>query len=513
MKFLNKLKEVTLSLLPVVAICLFVHFFISPFETRVIVNFIIAVGIIIVGEALFFLGVDAAIIPMGEIVGNSSNKGSKFFVLVIFGFIFGLFATIAEPDVSVLAGQAVGIGVGIGRLTFIFLIGAGVGVCVALALMRIATGVPFKAVLATICVTILVLCMFVPNSLVALSFDAGGATTGIITSPFLIAIASGISTKKSKRGEDNSFGVIGIASLGPVLALLLYFLIKRTAGVVGGAAAEATSTIGQIIGGQLEATSLSILPLMLFFFVYELIFVKLPKKKVGALLFGGLVTFVGLFMFLFAIEFGFIEMGRALGTFLSTKSAAIVIIFSVVLGFIITFTEPAVMILGSQIEDVTGGHIKAKTVLISIAISMALAVGLSALRIVFNINFVYIVAAGYAVALILMLFSSSSFTAIGFDSGGVASGPITAAFILPLMLGLADGAEGFGVIALVGLMPIIVLQVLGIVYQVQLKSIARKRQKQALRIAYEMEMLSNIDALKKESLRARRKKEKQGETD
>ena len=129
------------------------------------------------------------------------------------------------------------------------------------------------------------------------------------------------------------------------------------------------------------------------------------------------------------------------------------------------------------------------------------------------INFVYIVAAGYAVALILMLFSSSSFTAIGFDSGGVASGPITAAFILPLMLGLADGAEGFGVIALVGLMPIIVLQVLGIVYQVQLKSIARKRQKQALRIAYEMEMLSNIDALKKESLRARRKKEKQGETD
>ena len=161
MKFLNKLKEVTLSLLPVVAICLFVHFFISPFETRVIVNFIIAVGIIIVGEALFFLGVDAAIIPMGEIVGNSSNKGSKFFVLVIFGFVFGLFATIAEPDVSVLAGQAVGIGVGIGRLTFIFLIGAGVGVCVALALMRIATGVPFKAVLATICVTILVLCMFI----------------------------------------------------------------------------------------------------------------------------------------------------------------------------------------------------------------------------------------------------------------------------------------------------------------------------------------------------------------
>ena len=513
MKFLNKLKDVTLSILPIVVICLFIHIFIHRFSDSVIFSFLISVVLIIIGETLFFLGVDSAIIPMGEIVGNTSVKSSKFFVLILFAFVFGLFATIAEPDVSVLAGQATSMGIKISRIVFMFIIGAGVGFAVAFAMLRIVAQISFRVVLTIILLIILVIAIFVPHSLIALAFDAGGATTGIITSPFLIAIASGISTNRSKNGTDDSFGVIGIASLGPVLAMLIYFLVARVSGSVVVTDSAEVSNFTSILLGELEATSLSILPLMFFFFIYELIFVKLPKNKLISLLIGCVVTFVGLFMFLLGIDYGFILIGKELGNFLSTIPNYAIILFCLLLGFIVTFTEPAVRILGKQIEDVTSGHIKARTVLISIAISMSLAVGINAIRILFNINFIYLALVGYGIAIILMFISDVTFTGIGFDSGGVASGPITAAFILPLMLGLADGAEGFGVIAMVGIMPIIVLQILGIIYKIKLKAIARKEEKHALRIAYEMDMLSETSKLRRECNKIKRQKAVENEED
>lgn len=513
MKFLLKLRDVTLSILPVVVICLFIHFAFHRFSDGVIFSFLISTVLIIVGETLFFLGVDNSIIPMGEIVGNSSNKSSKIFVLILFGFIFGLFATLAEPDVSVLAGQAIGMGVGVSRIVFMFIIGAGVGVAVAFALIRIVARIPFKIVLIVILAIILIFCFFVPHSLIALAFDAGGATTGIVTSPFLIAIASGISLNRSKNSTDNSFGVIGIASLGPVLALMFYFALAHISGDVSSVSGQTSADFFSLMLEELQATSLSVLPLVFFFFIYELIFVKLPKKKVGEILIGALFTFVGLFLFLLGLDYGFISMGRELGAFLSGTPNYVIILFCVVLGFIITFTEPAVRILGKQIEDVTSGHIKSKVVIISIAVSMCFALLINAVRIIYNIDFLWIIGIGYGLAVILMIFCEPLFVGIGFDSGGVASGPISAAFILPLMLGLADGAEGFGIIALVGLMPIIVLQILGIIYKLKLVAIRRSEEKHALRIAYGMDMLSQTDKLRKEANKIKKLKQKKVEED
>lgn len=510
MNFLKKLKEVVLSILPVVVICLFIHFFIHPFDNGVFGMFLISVCLVVFGETLFFLGVDNSIIPMGEIVGNTSNKLSKMFVLILFGFIFGFFATLAEPDVSVLAGQAAGGGViNASKQLFVFIVGAGVGVAVSIALFRIVTHLNFKIVLVGIIAIVAVVSVFVPESLLALAFDAGGATTGVITSPFLIAIASGISAGKEKsKNSDDAFGVIGIASLGPVLALLFYFLVSKTGGSTVAHTTEKTVEILGLAVSELEAACLSILPLVLFFFIFEILFVKLPKRKVLSLIIGAVVTFLGLAVFLFGLDYGFTSMGKELGAFIKTTPQSVIILFSAVLGFVICFTEPAVKILGRQIEDVTGGHIKSRVVIVSIGVSMCLALCLTAIRIIFDINFLIIIGICYAIALLAMIFSSSIFTGIGFDSGGVASGPISAAFVLPLMLGLADGASGFGVIALIGVMPIIVLQLLGIVYRIKLAAIARHDEKHALAIAYQIDMLSDISDLKEEVAALERKRKR-----
>ncbi|MBQ7579585.1 MAG: DUF1538 family protein [Clostridia bacterium] len=506
MNFLKKLRDVSISILPIVVICLAIHFFVYRFSSNVILSFLLAVVIIILGETLFFLGVDASIIPMGEIVGNSSGNKAKVLVLIIFGFIFGLFATIAEPDVSVLANQTKALGLNLSPIVFTFITGFGVGAFVAFALFRIIAKLSFKIVLAIIMAIIVLISIFTDGRLVALAFDAGGATTGIITSPFLIAISTGVTRNKDGKQNSEAFGVIGIASLGPVLALLFFFLVSGKGLTSALSSGEEIISVGALLLSELKATSLSLLPLILFFFIYELIFVKLPTKKVLSLLFGALITFIGLYLFLFAIDFGFTNMGNELGKALAEQSNVLIIIFCVVLGFVITFSEPAVKILGKQIEDETGGYIKAKTVLISIAISMGVAVALSAVRIILDINFTYIVAFGYALALVLMIFCPSMFTGIGFDSGGVASGPITAAFVLPLMLGLAGGASGFGVISLVGLMPIIVIEILGIMYRIKVGALNIRSERNALRIAYEMDMLSSTARLKEEYLKAKAKR-------
>ena len=505
MKFLNKLKEVALSILPIVAICLAIHFFVYRFETKVVVSFLIATIMVIVGETLFFLGVDESIIPMGEIVGNSSKNKTKVMVVIIFGFIFGLFATIAEPDVSVLATQALNMGLNTSKVFLTFLIGFGVGIFVAFALFRIIAKLGFKIVIAIVMAIIVLISIFTNGKLVALAFDAGGATTGIITSPFLIAISTGITRGSTQDKKSEAFGVIGMASLGPVLALLLYFLV--TGKMIGSpiSASESTAGFGALLLKNLYTTIISLLPLIAFFFIYELIFVKLPIRKVLALMFGAFVTFAGLYLFLLGIEYGFTHMGSEIGRALSEKGDAIVLIFCIVLGFIVVFSEPAVKILGHQIEDETGGYIKFKTVVVSIAVAVGFALGLSALKIILDINFTYIITIGYGVALILMIFCPRMFTGISFDSGGVASGPITAAFVLPLMLGLAGGAGGFGVISIVALMPILVIEVLGIIYRIKVGALNKISERKSLKIAYEMNMLSSTERLRAEYVRAKAK--------
>lgn len=511
--FLLKLKDVGLSMLPILLVVLLLNFGFHSFSSSLMLKFVASVFIITIGEVLFLTGVDSSVMKMGDRVGRSVNKFSKLAVILFFAFIFGLFATVAEPDLSVLSAQASSTGLlNVPKFLFIFVVGAGVGVFVAFALFRIVKNINYKLVMLAIFVFILIVAIFVPNNLIALAFDTGGATTGIITSPFLLALASGIAKNKSSVSHSDNFGVVGIASTGPILAILLLSLI---AGVRGNTVEVANSLDLNIFLDVLINTMLAFLPLVLVYVIFDLCFLKTSKKKKIKMLLGSLITFVGLYLFLFGIDFGMIEMGEEVGLFLASKSPAFVILVSVIIGFLITFTEPAVRVLGAQVESVSQGNIRRVVVTIAIAVSMMLAVSLSSIKIMYNISIWYILGIGYGIILLLMPFSSSTFVAIAFDSGGVASGPMSAAFILPLMIGFASqnggNVEGFGLIAIVGMMPIFVLEVLGIVYKIKVNANSSRQYKKALRISYGLDMYSNIESLEEAYNRRRQLKEMQEE--
>lgn len=498
MKFLKQYFNTLFALLPLMAIVLFVHLFIYSFDIKILLGFFASMGLVSIGETLLLMGIDSTIMPMGEYMVSSVNKASKMFIFIIFAIIFGMFATIAEPDVSIFSNQVIGAGVGISRISLEMCVGAGVGLFIAFAIIKIIKKFDVKFVYLSMFMLIFALSFFVDKSLIALAFDAGGATTGIITAPFLLAIASGVSMKFS--GTDSKkevFGMVGIASLGPIIIMLLIFAIL---GDNGKSLIQNSETIN-IFLSTLRQTYLSILPLTIIFFVYDLFFIKLPFKKKNQLFFGLLVTFVGMYLFLFGIDFGISEMATKLGEFLSTLNVSLIILFSVLIGFVITFTEPAIIVLAKRVEKETQGNISFVVVLMAIAFSMAIAIALAVLKIVFNLNFFMIVFIGYAIALLLMFLVPSIFTNLAFDSGGVSSGPMTAAFLLPMMLAMASSSsniiEGFGIVGIVSMTPIVVVQLLGLVYNVGLKKKLISDRKHAISLSYTKDKYSNIESLEK----------------
>ena len=497
MSFWKKFKEAILCMSPIMIVVMFLMLFIPGIKIELFIRFIISTLLIAVGEVFFLTGIENSIMPMGELVGNSASTLKHTFILIFFSFIFGLFATIAEPDVQVLGSEALVLGIPVTKTVFMFIIGAGVGLFVALALFRILKSIQFKTLVLVILFICFSICAFVPDSLIALAFDAGGATTGIVTSPFLLAISAGITRGKSVKSHSDNFGVIGLASLGPILAMLVLSLFATGSGSV-----TVDEESLSLLLDTLLSSMVAIVPLVGVFFLFDILFIKLPRQKKLALLFGAFVTFSGLYMFLFGINYGFLEMGEELGLVLSNKSQIFFIIICLIIGFFICYSEPAVRVLSVQVEDITEGNISRKGVMIAIAIAVMLAVILSALKIIFNINTFVILISGYSLICVLMLFTPKTFSAVAFDSGGVASGPMTSAFILPLMIGFArglgDAGEGFGMVALVSMMPILVVQVLGIIYVIKLKAYEKRAYKTALRIAYGADAYSNMDDLEEE---------------
>ena len=498
MKFLKQYFNTLCALLPIVAIVLFVHFFVYQFEQNVILAFLASIGIVSVGETLLLLGIDSTVMPMGEYMVSSVNRAAKMIVFIIFAVMFGMFATIAEPDVSIFSNQVISAGVGISKTALQFCIGAGVGLFVAFAILKIVKRFNVKTVYLFMFSLIFILCLFVDKSLIALAFDAGGATTGIITAPFLLAVASGISMRFSNSKEKKEvFGMVGIASLGPIVIVLAIFAILS-----GNSEYTASNIVDiNIFLSTLKQTYMSILPLVIIFFVYDLFFIKLPFKKRLQLFIGLVVTFLGMYLFLFGIDFGIGQMASKFGEFLSGLSIELILLFSVLIGFVITFTEPAVIVLARRVESETNGNIPFSAVLIAVACSMALAIALGVLKIVYDLNFFIIVFVGYLIALLLMFFVPSIFTNLAFDSGGVASGPMTAAFLLPLMLALASNSssviEGFGIVGIVSMSPIVVIQIMGLVYNLGIKKKLLLERKHAISLSYTKDMYSNIETLEK----------------
>ena len=473
--FMEKLKESVFSVLPVVALILVLELFgFIWLTTQEIVLLLVTSITIILGICLFNLGAELSISKMGEQVGSGLTKKNRIFLLVFICFLLGVLITIAEPDLQVLAKQAKDV---IDGNTLILVIGLGVGVFLSIGIIKMILKIDLVQILMFFYfLAFAVATVVIENgngSLIPLAFDSGGVTTGPITVPFLMAL--GVSVSQGFGGKDsqaNSFGMVALGSIGPILMMLVMLMFSNGDVTYSSDFTIDFANIGKhvIEGlGHVSGNVLSSLAMLVgFFILFNFVFLKLPMIKLIKMGIGILYTFVGLVLFLASAEIAFMPLGFKIGQQLALNPI-ILIAAGFLIGFLVILAEPAVKILVHQVEDITEGSVSKKSMFISLCIGVGIAIALSLVRVVFNFPLLYIIVPGYFLSLGLSFFVPRIYTAIAFDSGGVASGPLTSSFILSLLIGACVLIQGndnimslaFGVVSLVAMTPLITIQLLG----------------------------------------------------
>ena len=485
MILLGKLKEVLYSVLPITFIVLIIHFFITQLEINLLIRFLIGAFCIIIGLAIFLFGVDIGITPIGKLMGNFIAKSNKLWVVAVAGLALGFFISVAEPDLHILAGEVSRVTANlIDKNLIVIVVSIGIAVLVAIGLIRVIKSIPINILFTIIYCFIFILAIFSSPEFISIAFDASGATTGALTVPFILALSLGISFLKAKKqsSEDESFGLVGLASSGAIIAVLIMSIISKPNKITGDV--EPIRHYNSIIEPFIEQLPtvifevfLALIPLLIIFITFQFISFKLTKRNVVRILKGLLYTFIGLVLFLTGVNAGFMEVGSIVGYDITALDKQWLIIFiGFIFGMVTVLAEPAVYVLTNQIKDLTSGSIKPILIIIALSLGTGIAIALSMIRIIIpGVQLWHYLLPGYIIALILSYIVPKLFAGMAFDAGGVASGPMTATFILAFANGVAQATEGadvlvdgFGMIAMVALMPLITLQLLGLIYKIKL---------------------------------------------
>ncbi|MDR0948512.1 MAG: DUF1538 domain-containing protein [Lachnospiraceae bacterium] len=484
--FLEKVYESIVSVLPITAIVLLLSISIAPLTTATLTMFLFGALLLIFGMGFFTLGVDMSMIPLGEGIGVKISK-TKSLILPLFAIlVLGIIVTIAEPDLQVLAQQVAAIP----NMTLIFTVAVGVGVFLLLSQIRMLLHIPLSVLLWIFYGVIFILAYFAPNNMIAVSFDSGGVTTGPITVPFIMALGIGLASVRSDRNSDkDSFGLIALSSVGPILCVLILGLVYRPQESVQPMVSMADLTTTRQVAQQFlvglphyaKEVALAILPIVIIFLLFQAMFRRFHSRTLLRIASGFLYTYLGLVLFLTGVNVGFMPAGQYIGASLASDGTQWLLIpVGMAIGYFIVKAEPAVAVLTKQVEEVTGGAVSKRSILLSLSIAVAFSVGLAMLRILLGIPIMWFLIPGYLVALLMTFFVPQLFTGIAFDSGGVASGPMTATFLLPLAKGACEALGGnlmqdaFGIVAMVAMTPLFTIQTLGLYSKIK-QDLAKKR--------------------------------------
>lgn len=476
----RKFRESLFSVLPITAIVLIICLTLLDVSPYIIGSFLIGSFLIVIGMGLFTLGVDMAIMPMGESMSISLVKTKKPVFIVFLFFIMGFIITLAEPDLQILAQQIQTIP----NIVLILSVGVGVGLAVAIFVLKVLLKVKLSYILIGLYTIVFVLSFLVDKNFVAVAFDAGGVTTGPMCVPFVLALCAGLShMKTSSKSDEDGFGMVALTLIGPIITVLILGLFyKPVSNLEQEATVAITSTKDLLMSfvnampNSMKDVGISLVPIVVLFVIFQIATLRLPSSNIIKIGVGVVYSFVGLTLFFVGVNVGFLPMGKLIGAALALKSYNwILIILGAVLGFVVVLAEPSVPVLNKQVEKITGGAITKKSMLLCMCVGISIAVALSMVRVLTQINILYFIIPGYIISLALSFFVPSIFTSIAFDSGAVASGPMTAVFMLPLAMGATSALGGnlytdaFGLVAIVAMAPTITIQVLGLIYKIKTK--------------------------------------------
>ena len=480
-KLKEKISESLTSVLPVTVIVLLLSFTLAPMPTGTLMLFLLGAAMLIVGMGFFSLGADMAMMPIGEQMGGKLGGGWRLASVAQICFLIGAVVTIAEPDLQVLAKQVPSVP----DAVIILSVAAGVGLFLVVSMLRTRFGLPLAPTLVGLYALVFGLSIFVPNEFLAVAFDAGGVTTGPITVPFLMALGSGMAGVQGKDGDN--FGMVALCSVGPILMVMLLGVCYQSTEIAYTPFAIPFVRDSQEVGQQflqglpayMKEVALGLLPILVFFAVFQLASIRLKRRSVIKILVGAGYTYIGLVLFLTGANVGFMPAGSFLGrTLAGLPEYWLLVPIGMVVGWFIVAAEPAVHVLNRQVEDVTSGAIPQRAIGLAMSVGVSVSIGLAMLRVCLGIPIYFLVVPGYGLALLLTRFVPNMFTAIAFDSGGVASGPMTATFLLPLTMGACEAlgrdilTDAFGVVAMVAMTPLITIQLLGLLYQHKLRRTA-----------------------------------------
>lgn len=480
----EKLREALLAVLPISAVVIILCFTIAPVTPGVLLCFLLGAVLVIAGMMFFTLGADMSMTPMGEKVGGAVTRSGKLWKVVLIFFILGFIITVSEPDLTVLANQVPQVP----NMVIICAVAAGVGIFLVLAILRMLLGIALPPVLTFFYVICFILAFFTPREFLSVAFDSGGVTTGPMTVPFIMALGVGIASIRSDRhAADDSFGLIAMCSVGPILAVLLLGIFYNPTGAgyepssvpAPNDSAELWAMFASEIPQYMQEIVLSLLPIVLFFGLYQVVSLHMSRQSLGRVAVGLVYTYIGLILFLTGANVGFLPAGNYLGSVLASGEYRWALIpAAMVMGFLIVRAEPAVYVLNKRVEEMTDGAISSGAMGLALGFAVALSLALAMVRVLTGISVLWFLIPGYAIALGISFFVPKIYTAIAFDAGGVASGPMATAFLLPLAQGacLATGgdvvADAFGVVAMVAMTPPITVQVMGLISGVRRRKAA-----------------------------------------
>lgn len=501
-KLKEKIRESLSAVLPITGIVLMLSIFVIPMELGSVVMFLTGALMLIVGMGFFQLGAEMAMTPLGEGVGVQISKMKKLLTVLLTGFLMGVIITVSEPDLQVLAGQVPSVP----NMVLIMTVAVGVGLFLALAIVRIRYKISLSMLLIVCYLALILVSMFVPEEFLAVAFDSGGVTTGPMTVPFIMAMGVGLASVRSdKNAANDSFGLVALSSVGPILAVLIlgcFFKPTEAAYTLTDVATVVTTQdVARVFAQGLPLYArevlLSLVPILWVFLIFQWLTHRYHGLQIKRIIVGFGYTYIGLVLFLCGANVGFAPVGAYLGKELAGLSLRWILVpIGALIGYYIVKAEPAIQVLNHQVEAVTNGAISVKMMNRCMQIGVAASVGLAMLRVLTGISIQWFVIPGYIIALVLSRLVPDIFIGIAFDSGGVASGPMTSTFLLPLSIGVCEALGGnlmtdaFGVVALVALTPLIAIQLMGLVYKLKT---AKRTQTVPAAIADDCDMIVDLE--------------------
>ena len=482
----EKCQESLAAVLPITAIVFLLSITIAPLDPGTLVLFLFGAVLLVGGMGLFTLGVDMSMIPMGEGVGVVLSRSRRWIVPAAVYFLLGVLTTMAEPDLQVLSKQVSAIPSHVLILT----VAVGVGLFLAAATARIRRGTPLRRLLIGFYLAVFVLAAIAPENFIPVSFDSGGVTTGPVTVPFIMSLGLGIASSRSgKNSASDSFGLISLCSIGPILCVLALGIIYQPQ-----EAAAHLSTVPSIpdtaqaaryfitaFPSYVREVAAALLPIAGLFLVFQSFTRRFKRGQLMRIVTGLLYTYLGLVLFLCGVNVGFMPAGQLIGAAIAQGvNRWLLVPLGMLIGYYIVKAEPAVTVLTKQVEEVSNGSISQRAMGIALSVGVCVSVGLAMVRVITGLNIFWLLVPGYAISLGLSFLVPSIFTGIAFDSGGVASGPMTATFLLPFAQGACHALGGsmmtdaFGIVAMVAMTPLVTIQTMGLSSIVRHK-LARRR--------------------------------------